>query len=70
MVTAMRDRCVISTQIVPSLFSAGSGMIFLASNEHSFSLPRENDAQSLVKDATGLSQLPCRSDPLQSHQRA
>jgi hypothetical protein len=42
-------------------------MIFLALNEDSFSLPRESGAQSQAKDATGLSQLPCRSDSLQSH---
>jgi hypothetical protein len=64
------DRCVISTRSVPWLFSVGSDVIFLASNENSFFLPRESDAQSQAKDATGLSQLPCRSDPLQSHQCA
>jgi hypothetical protein len=37
------DRCVIFTQIVPWLFSVGSDVIFLASNENSFSLPRESD---------------------------
>jgi hypothetical protein len=61
------DRCVIFTQIVPWLFSVGSDVIFLAWNENPFSLPRESDVQSQAKDATGLSQLPCRSDPLQSH---
>jgi hypothetical protein len=60
------DRCIIF-QIVPWLFSVDSDVIFLASNENSFSLPRESDVQSQAKDATGLSQLPCRSDPLQSH---
>jgi hypothetical protein len=64
------DRCVISTRSVLWLFSVGSDVIFLASNENSFFLPRESDAQSQAKDATGLSQLPCRSDPLQSHQCA
>jgi hypothetical protein len=37
---------IISTQTVSWLFSVGSDVIFFVSNENSFSLPRETDAQS------------------------